>query len=85
MKPKFVVYTDEEIRAKQEAGKNKNTTKTEERADRAFRKFLAECGETNLDYWSYDEPELDNYLSKFWFGARKCPDEYFEEDPNDPE
>ena len=35
-KPKFIVYTDEEIKAKQEAGKNKNTTKTEERADRAF-------------------------------------------------
>ena len=50
-----------------------------------FRKFLAQCGETNLDYWSYEEPELDNYLAKFWFGARKSPDSDYESDTEDPE
>ena len=25
----------------------------------------------NLEYWYYTEPELDNCLAKFWFGARK--------------
>ena len=82
---KFVVYTDEEIAAKHAAGKNKNTTKTEERADRAFRRFLTECGEEHTEYWNYTEPELDNFLSKFWFGARKDPDDDYESDTDDPE
>ena len=84
-KHKFVVYSDAEIKAKQEAGKNRNTTKTEERADHAFRRFLEECGATDLNYWYFDEPDLDNYLSKFWFGARKDPESDYESDEDDPE
>ena len=70
---KSVLYTDQQIKEKQEAGKNKNTTKTDERANRAFRNFLKDNGESNLDYWNYEEPELDSFLSRFWFGARKDP------------
>ena len=33
----------------------------------------------------YEEPELDNFLSKFWFGARKDPDSDYESDEEDPE
>ena len=84
-KSKCVLYTDQEIEAKQQAGRNINTTKTEEWADRAFKRFLSECGELNLDYWYYQEPELDNFLSKFWFGARKDPDSDYESDTEDPE
>ena len=36
---KFIVYTDKQIKANHEAGKNKNTTKTEERADRVLGNF----------------------------------------------
>ena len=82
---KSVVFSDDQIKQKQQAGKNLNTTKTEERADRAFRNFLSQCGEVNLDYWRYEEPELDNYLSKFWFGARKNPESDYESDNDDPE
>ena len=82
---KFVLHSDQDILAKQQAGKNKNTTKTEQHADQAFRKFLSECGEMNTDYWSYDEPELDSFLSKFWFGARKDPDSEYETDSDDPD
>ena len=82
---KNIVYTDEQIKAKQDGQKNKNTIKTEERANRAFRRFLHDCGEVDLDYWNYDEPELDNYLSKFWFGARKSPDSDYESDQDDLE
>ena len=81
----FVVYSDDQMKEKHEAGHNKNTTKTEERANRAFQKFLRQCGETNVDYWYYKEPELDCYLSKFWFGARKDPDSDYESDNDDPE
>ena len=59
-KIKCIVYTDEELIKKQEAGKNKNTTKTEERANRAFQKFLMQCGESNVEYWLYKEPETDS-------------------------
>ena len=85
VKHKFVIYSDAEIKAKQEARKNRNTTKTEERADRAFRRFLSQCGETDLNYWNYTEPDLDAYLSKFWFGARKDPDSDYKSDNEDPE
>ena len=46
---------------------------------------MTQCGEVNLEYWSYEEPELDNYLSKFWFGARKNPDSDYESDKDYPE
>ena len=74
IKPRFVLYTEKEINDKQVAQKNRNTTKCEERANTAFQKFLREYGKTNLEYWYYDEEELDSMLCKFWFGARKDPD-----------
>ena len=80
---KFVLYSDQEIQAKQDAGKNKNTTKTEQCTDWAFRKFLTECGETNTEYWNYEEPELDFFLCNFWFGARKDPDSDYDSDEDD--
>ena len=61
---KNVVYTEEQIQAKQVGQKNKNTIKTEERANPAFCQFLKQCRESDLDYWNYEEPELDSYLSK---------------------
>ena len=42
-------------------------------------------GKTNLDYWYYEEPELDWYLSKFWFGVRKNLNSDYESDTEDPE
>ena len=80
---KNIVYTEEQIKAKQEGQKNKNTIKTEERANRAFQRFLHDCGETDLNYWNYDEPDLDGFLSKFWFGARKSADSDYESDADD--
>ena len=80
---KFIVYLNEDIRAKHLAGKNVNTTKTEE--DHVFSRFLKQCGETNLDYWFYEEPKLDSFLSNFWFGARKDPDSDYETDSDNSE
>ena len=84
-KSRFVLYSDEDINAKHESNKNKNTTKTEERANKAFQRFLQEMGKSNLEYWYYDEEELDNMLAKFYHGAHKDPDSDFESDPEDPE
>ena len=82
---KNIVYSEEQIQAKQQGQKNRNTIKTQERANCAFRRFLDECGEKDLDYWNYEEPELDSYLSKFWFGARKSPNSDYESDQDDSE
>ena len=84
-KQRFVLYSDKEIKDKQEANKNKNTTKTEDRANNAFQKFLKQIGKTDLDYWNYDEEELDNMLCKFYYGARKDPDSDYDSDSDDPQ
>ena len=78
------MYIDAEIKAKQKGRKKKNTTKTEEHADRAFQKFLIKCGEKQLDYWNYAESELDNFLCKFWFGAHKNSESDYETESDDP-
>ena len=73
------------LKQNKKLGKNKNTTKTKELTDRAFRKFLSKCSEKQLDYWNYAEPELDNFLCKFWFGAHKDPESDYETDSDYPE
>ena len=84
---RFIVLDDEELEQKTKKCKNYNTEKSEARADSAFRKFLMamDVPEDKTDYWNYTEPELDNFLAKFWFGARKgiCDEENEsqEEDP----
>ena len=88
MAKRFVIINDEELASKSKKAKNENTVRTEKRADKAFTNFLMEMGvpEQNCDYWNYEEPELDTYLAKFWFGARKQDDENSQEqDSSDPE
>ena len=61
----YVVLTDDQLASKLQCGKNINTEKSEKKA---FTNFLKKHGTTDLDYWYYEEPELDNYLAKFWLG-----------------
>ena len=80
-----VVYDDEQISVKKKKTDNQNTLKSEERANCAFQRFLAQCDVEDTNYWFYTEPELDNYLSKFYLGARKFAtdtDPTFDEDPD---
>ena len=89
---RFVLLDDEALAKKSAEQKNKNTEKAEQWADRAFRTFLQACGldETDCDYWDFTEESLDDYLAKFWFGARKSTTDQGdsdnetdeEEDPN---
>ena len=79
----FVLLSEEELRSKHEASKNRNTTNCEKRANSAFQKFLAQAGKEDLRYWLYEEDELDIMLEKFWFGAHKDPDSDYENDPED--
>ena len=39
--------------------------------------------ENQTNYWNYTEPVLDNYLCKFWFGARKEGDDSEDTDPQE--
>ena len=58
--------------------------------DKAFRTFLIACGRASddCDYWDFTEAALDNYLAKFWSGARKTITvdvENAENEEDDPE
>ena len=79
MSKRFLLLSDDDLESKSKKCKNDNTLKSEHKADKAFKKFLVAMGvkEENTDYWNYEEPQLDNYLAKFWFGAHKdiCNDE----------
>ena len=66
-----IVLTDDQLDNKLATGKNINTEKSEKRAHKAFTNFLKQNGASDLDYWLYEEPELDRYLAKFWLGCRK--------------
>ena len=68
---RHVILSDEDIAKKANDAKNKNTENQNKRADKAFRRFLTEADCSSLDYWLFEESELDNYLAKFWHGVRK--------------
>ena len=73
MAKRFVLMNDSDLEIKTKKCKNENTEKSEKRADKAFTNFLITigCDPNQTDYWNFTEPELDGYLAKFWFGARK--------------
>ena len=75
MAKRFLVLSDDDLDIRTKKNKNENTLKAERKADKAFTNFLIAMGvpETDVDlaYWNYTEPELDKYLAKFWFSARK--------------
>ena len=73
MAKRFLVLDDSNLEEKTKKSKNDNTEKVELRAHKAFTNFLVAngCNPDDTDYWNFSEPELDKYLSKFWFGAHK--------------
>ena len=79
-----VIYTDEEVEAKGEKMKNKNTLRGEQRAGKAFKRYLEQAGVESLEYWTYPVQDLDKFLAKFYMGARKFAtedDPTVEQDP----
>ena len=80
---RFVLYSEQELKSKHDASINKNTKHSEDRANSAFQKFLTQAGKTDLNYWLYEEDELDLMLEQFWFGARKDPDNCYDSDEDD--
>ena len=72
-KQRFILLDDDELDKKNDEQRNINTEKSNKRADTAFRSFLEAMGRAtnDCDYWDFTEESLDDYLAKFWFGARK--------------
>ena len=62
--------TNEEIKAKQQELENKNSIKAKRRTDNAFCYFLGQANADSVEYQFFNEPELSNWLSKFWYRAR---------------
>ena len=77
--PQDLTLTDEELDKKLREGQNENTVKSEKKAHKAFTRYLSQNGAEDLNYWFFEEPELDNWLAKFWLCVRK------EEDDTDSE
>ena len=79
---RFVILNDDELEQKAKQSKNKNTERSEKRANTAFTKFLEACGlkDDELEYWKFSPEDLDTHLAKFWFGARKDSADFSDED-----
>ena len=77
MAKRFLIIDDDKLAVKSKQAKNENTEKAEKRADKAFTNFLLTMGvsDDKTNYWNYEEPQLDGYLAKFWFGAHKLSPE----------
>lgn len=76
-KRNFNILSDDQVAAKKKKLENENTIKQEKRADTAFTLFLQASGETDLEYWDYDNNKLDKYLGKFFFGVEKAEGEKY--------
>ena len=67
---RFAHFSEKELEEKALSVQKKNTLRNEEKAVRAFKEYLSEV-EAPTDFFVFNEPELDSYLSKFWFCLRK--------------
>ena len=77
--PQDLSLTDDQLDKKLKEGQNENMVKSEKKAHKAFTHYLSQNGAVDLNYWFFEEPELDNWLAKFWLCVRK------EEDDSDSE
>ena len=78
--PQDLTLSDDQLEKKLKDGQNENTVRSEQKAHKAFNRFLIENNVTDLDYWFYEEPQLDKWLAKFWLCVRKPDDSDTESD-----
>ena len=69
--PKDLQLSDDQLEKRLKEGQNPNTVRSEKKADQAFTRYLQENGADDVEYWYFEEPELDNWLAKFWLCVRK--------------
>ena len=68
--------TNIDIKEKQEQFKNLNSAANEKKAVKNFKLFLEFNGK-DPDFFNYTEPELDEWLTKFYLGTRTEKGEYY--------
>ena len=76
-KEQFKVISYDELKEKITELENTNSVYAVKRVEKAFRLFLRESGAPSVEYHLFEEAELDNWLSKFWFGAFTSTDELY--------
>ena len=70
-KKHFRIFTNEELKEKQYSVQNENTFRQDKKVNHVFKEFLREAGTSSKEYTLFEEPELNDWLKKFWFAARK--------------
>ena len=69
-KRRFPVITNESLKSLQQNCENKNTKNQDNKWEKVFKCFLAEH-DMDTDFYDFDIPTLNEWLSKLWFGARQ--------------
>ena len=69
-KRRFPTITNDELKTLQTNTENKNTKSQDQKWDKVFKSFLAEH-DMDCDFYAFDIPTLNEWLSKLWFGARQ--------------
>ena len=73
---RYKIVTDIDIKNKKEQFKNPNSAANEKKAVKNFQLFLEFNGK-NKDFFNFTEPELDEWLAKFYLGARTEKGDYY--------
>ena len=69
-KKRFPTITNDSLKALQLSIENKNTKSQDEKWERVFKSFLNQH-DMHSDFYDFDIPTLNEWLSKLWFGARQ--------------
>ena len=73
---RFKQICTKDIKTKEILYKNNNTLANEKKAVKNFKLFL-EFNDKNVDFFNYTEPELDEWLAKFYLGTRTEKGDYY--------
>ena len=72
----FKQISGDDIKDKGELFKNANTKANEKKAVKNFKLFL-KFNQQDTDFFNYNEPQLDEWLGKFYLGTRTEKGDYY--------
>ena len=73
---RYKKVTNSDILKKEEEYKNANSAANERKAVKNFKMYL-QFNEKDTDFFNFEEPELDEWLGKFYLGTRTEKGEYY--------
>ena len=74
---RFVEFSSEDIELNNANQVNRNSLKNEEKAVCCFKLFLEQNKVENTDFLTYSDEDLDQWLAKFYWGARTEKKEHY--------